>query len=296
MRKLRIGVQSRRGYAMLRRVGLLGTVVAAFVICCGSVIAPSASGTTIPNPLIQFVTKYTTPQGKTVITSHRALVEATLRIDVTGDGKPDLSASLSVQSPSKFQLKFARLSTAPSGSLPLLAEAVVTDLTAGSLPRQNIAFGFDSAGGSTPSSWIGTATLGGTAPSTTLDVTTAITKPGAAIATVGGLFNGSDVLNPVDPIAGHITYTPAPSSASMGITMGPTTEVRAGASSPVAAVAAAQDVSGQDAQNLDVGISALPESLKVDYTPSTSGASVSRTVSYSATAPIAAPRRSVGER
>lgn len=245
----------------------------------------------IPNPTVTFVTKFVTPTGQVVTRQWVSLIDIPAVLDVTGDGLPDVTATLQLNSLSKFKLSFQRIGHANS-PMPLRIEAVVNDPT-GTLPRQHIYFGYDATASFAPANWVSTITLGGGGASPKLDLSTQVTGPGGQLTSIGGLFDGN-ALAPVNPIGGSVRYLPVPATATLGMTLGNALEVRAGASSPVSATAVATLVDGQRTRQMQAVIASLPQAMAVDYSEDTSGttpttAVLKRTVTYSASAPISVP-------
>ena len=136
--------------------------------------------------------------------------------------------------------------------------------TAGALPRENINVGYDARDSRAPNTWKATATLpdDGSDALTTLNIVKDVTGAGTTITTVGGLFDG-DSLARKDPMGGAITYTPVPTQATLGLTLGTYMEVRAGANLPVGVKARAEIVNGPREQLVDFNLTGLPQSLRV---------------------------------
>ena len=194
---------------------------------------------------------------------HTALVNVPTPLNVDGDLLPDVIATVQVFSLTQFTLKIDRmlLELAP---LPVKIEAIVDDPTAGGLPRENINVGYDARDSRAPNTWKATATLpdDGSDALTTLNIVKDVTGAGTTITTVGGLFDG-DSLARRDPMGGAITYTPVPTQATLGLTLGSYMEVRAGANLPVGVKARAEIVDGPREQLVNFNLAGLPQSLRV---------------------------------
>lgn len=215
----------------------------------------------IPALDYQYVTRFKRTDGSQVVRRHTALVNVPTPLNVDDDLLPDVIATVQVLSLTKFSLHIDRFLT-EIGTLPLKVEAIVDDPTAGSLPRENINVGYDTRDSRAPSRWRATATLGSGAGLTTLDVVKDVTGAGATITTLGGLFNGDSIVRK-DPMGGSIAYTPVPTQATLGLTLGSHMEVRAGANMPVGVKARAEIVGGPRAQRFNVDLAGLPQSLLV---------------------------------
>jgi len=219
----------------------------------------------IPALDYQFVTRLKKPVGGEIVRRHTAIVNVPTPLNVDGDLLPDVLARVEVFSLTQFSLRIDRMLT-ELGTLPVKIEAVIDDPTAGGLPRENIHVGYDARVSRAPSSWKATATLpdDGSDALTTLDVVQQITGAGATIKTVGGLFDGDSLVRK-DPMGGAIAYTPVPSQATLGLTLGSYMEVRAGASAPVLADASAEIVQGPREQRVGAQIGSLPQNLRVRF-------------------------------
>jgi hypothetical protein len=217
----------------------------------------------IPALDYQYVTRFKKAGGGEIVRRHTALVNVPTALNVDGDLLPDVIATVHVLSLSEFTLRVDRLLT-ELGATPLKIEAIVDDPTAGALPRQRINVGYDARESRAPNSWRATATLpdDGTDALTTLDLVKDVSGAGAAITTLGGLFDG-DSLARKDPIGGAIRYAPVPARATLGLTLGSHMEVRAGASVPVDARASAEIVDGPREQRVSANVAALPGQMRV---------------------------------
>jgi hypothetical protein len=217
----------------------------------------------IPALDYQYVTRFRQPNGTEIVRRHTALVNIPTPLNVDGDLLPDVIATVQVFSLTQFSLKIDRmpLELAP---LPVKIEAIVDDPTAGGLPRENINVGYDARDSRAPNTWKATATLpdDGSDALTTLNIVQDVTGAGSTITTVGGLFDG-DSLARKDPMGGAITYTPVPTQATLGLTLGAYMEVRAGANVPVGVKAHAEIVDGPRQQLVDFNLAGLPQSLRV---------------------------------
>jgi hypothetical protein len=227
-------------------------------------LAPLGTATcAIPALDYQWVTRFKTVGGAEIVRRHTALVNVPTLLNVDDDLLPDVIGTVEVTSLSTFVVKIDRASL-EAGTLPLKIEAIVDDPTAGALPRENINVGYDARDSRAPSTWKTTATLpdDGSDALTTLNVVTDVTGGGAAITTLGGLFNG-DSLFRRDPMGGRIRYAGVPAQATLGLTLGSYMEVRAGASSPVSVQGDAEIVGGPREQRVNVNLNGLPQSLRV---------------------------------
>lgn len=217
----------------------------------------------IPALDYQFVTRFKKSGGGEIVRRHTALVNVPTALNVDEDLSPDVIATLQVLGLSQFSLKIDRVLT-ELARLPAKIEAIVDDPTAGTLPREHINVGYDARDSRAPSSWKATATLpdDGSDALTTLNIVKDVATTGTTITTVGGLFNG-DSLKRKDPMGGAIAYTPVPTRATLGLTLGSHMEVRAGANVPVGVKARAEIVAGPREQFVDVNLAGLPEHLRV---------------------------------
>ncbi len=237
----------------------------------------------IPALDYQYVTRFRQPNGTEIVRRHSALVNLPTPLNVDGDLLPDVIATVQVLSLTQFTVKIDRmlLELAP---LPVKIEAIVDDPTAGALPRENINVGYDARGSRAPNTWKATATLpdDGSDALTTLNIVKDVAGAGTTITTVGGLFDG-DSLARKDPMGGAITYTPVPTQATLGLTLGSYMEVRAGANVPVGVKARAEIVDGARAQLANFNLAGLPQSLRVRLEePGTN----QRIVTYAASASV----------
>ncbi len=230
---------------------------------------------------LQFVTSLKT-SGADLERSQVALLNVPTALNVDADPAPDVVGTVKVLSLSKFELRIER-ALGETATLPLKVEAIVDDPTVSMLPRRHINLGYDARKARAPQTWTATAELPAAAPGTTvIDMTTAVTGGGSEIATLAGLFNGSTA-DRQSPMGGTIAYAPVPSSAKLGLTLGPRMAVRAGASRPVALDAKAELVDGKRRQDVQVGLSPLPSTLEVAFEEP--GAD-RRKVTYTASAPV----------
>ena len=217
----------------------------------------------IPALDYQYVTRFRQPGGGQIVRRHTALVNVPTALNVDGDLEPDVIATVQVFSPNQFSLTIDRL-LGEIAALPVKIEAIVDDPTAGGLPRENINVGYDARDSRAPNSWKATATLpdDGSDALTTLNIVKDVTGAGTTIKTVGGLFDG-DSLARRDPMGGEIAYTPVPTQATLGLTLGSYMEVRAGANLPVGVKARAEIVGGPREQLVNVNLAGLPQILRV---------------------------------
>jgi len=237
----------------------------------------------IPALDYQYVTRLRQPGGGEIVRRHTALINIPTPLNVDGDLLPDVIATVQVFSLTQFTVRIERV-LGELSTLPLKVEAIVDDPTAGALPRENINVGYDARDGRAPNSWKATATLpdDGSDALTTLNIVKDVVGAGPTIKTVGGLFDG-DSLARRDPMGGEIAYTPVPTQATLGLTLGSYMEVRAGANLPVGVKARAEIVNGPREQLVDFNLAGLPQSLRVRLEePGTN----QRIVTYAASASV----------
>ncbi len=217
----------------------------------------------IPALDYQYVTRFRQPGGGEIVRRHTALVNVPTLLNVDGDLLPDVVATVQVLSLTQFSVKIDRV-IGELAALPVKIEAIVDDPTAGGLPRESINVGYDARDSRAPNTWKATATLpdDGSDALTTLNIVKDVVGAGTTITTVGGLFDG-DSLARKDPIGGAIAYTPVPTQATLGLTLGSYMEVRAGANVPVAVKARAEIVDGPREQLVNFNLAGLPQSLRV---------------------------------
>jgi hypothetical protein len=237
----------------------------------------------IPALDYQYVTRFKDLRGGKIVRRHTALLNVPTALNVDDEPLPDVIATLQVFSLTQFSLKIDRV-LGEIATLPVKIEAIVDDPTAGGLPRENINVGYDARDSRAPNTWKATATLpdDGSDALTTLNIVKDIVGAGTTIKTVGGLFNG-DALKRKDPMGGEIGYTPVPTQATLGLTLGSYMEVRAGANLPVGVKAHAEIVGGPREQLIDVNLAGLPQNLSVRLEePGTN----QRIVTYAASASV----------
>ena len=223
----------------------------------------SQTACAIPALDYQYVTRFREPGGGEIVRRHTALVNTPTPLNVDGDLAPDVVATVQVLSLTQFSLRIERGLT-EFAQLPLKIEAIVNDPTAGGLPREKVNVGYDARDGRAPNAWQATASLpdDGSDALTTLNVVNDIAGAGTTITTLGGLFDG-DSLARKNPMGGALDYTPVPTQATLGLTLGAYMEVRAGANLPVGVKARAEIVDGPHEQLVDVDLAGLPQSLRV---------------------------------
>ena len=237
----------------------------------------------IPALDYQYVTRLRQPGGGEIVRRHTALVNVPTPLNVDDDLLADVVATVQVLSLTQFTVKIDRV-LGEISTLPVKVEAIVDDPTAGALPRDNINIGYDARDSRAPSAWKATATLpdDGSDALTTLNIVKDVAGAGTTITTVGGLFDG-DSLARRDPMGGAIAYTPVPTQATLGLTLGSHMEVRAGANLPVGVKARAEIVDGPREQLVDFNLAGLPQSLRVRLEePGTN----QRIVTYAASASV----------
>jgi hypothetical protein len=217
----------------------------------------------IPALDYQYVTRFKQPGGGEIVRRHTALINVPTALNVDGDLLPDVIATVQVFSLTQFTIKIDRV-LGEIATLPVKIEAIVDDPTAGGLPRENINVGYDARDSRAPNTWKATATLpdDGSDALTTLDIVKDVAGAGTTIKTVGGLFDG-DSLARRDPMGGEIAYTPVPTQATLGLTLGSYMEVRAGSNLPVGVKARAEIVDGPREQLVNFNLAGLPQSLRV---------------------------------
>lgn len=238
----------------------------------------------IPALDYQYVTRLKTANGE-IVRRHVALVNVPTLLNVDSDILPDVVATLQVTSLTTFSLRIDRL-LGETSTLPMSIEAIVDDPTNGAIPRDRINVGYDARASRAPTSWKATATLPDTGDPnlTALNVTQDIVGAGSTLTTLGGLFNG-DALSRVDPMDGKLTYTPVPTHATLGLTLGKYLEARAGANTPVGLNGDVEIVNGAHEQHANVNVTGLPQSLSARIEQP--GAD-QRTVTYAASAAVPA--------
>lgn len=214
----------------------------------------------------RFMTKLRTNDGE-VVRTRVGIVNVPTALEVgDGDATPDLIATVTATSLSRFGLRIER-ALGENGPLPVSVEALIDDPSAGNLPRENIAFGYDVRDDRAPQSWEAAITLadGERADDVAkLDVEHTTSGAGAGVTVTGGLYDGDD-LQRRNPLGGRLAYRPAAPSANFGLTIGERLQLRLGASAPVTLTAEAELVDGPAAKRIRATLDQLPRSIVLDY-------------------------------
>lgn len=155
--------------------------------------------------------------GATEVTRvHAATVGVPTSLDVDGDAAPDVIATLGLADLGQVGLSVS-LHPLQSGPLPVAVEAVLSDFgpVLGQLPAENLAFGYDARADRAPGEFGVGVRLAGLALGE-LDLQLAQIDPGARIAVVGELFDGT-LAAPQEPVRVSADYVTSPERAGLRV-------------------------------------------------------------------------------
>ena len=226
-------------------------------------------------------TTYVRPDGTKVVRIFHALAGVPTLLDVTGDGVPDFTGTLSVSlTLNGISLNITRLLLA--ASTPVTVEAVALDPAT---PQTYVGVGEDGAASGTGGSWttsLNVFGIGGGSVDLGLGMSTSLGRP-PTLGLLGEVLSGNTADAPTTTSRGDVLFTPVPSALTTEIKVSQgRQEAIVTSPTPSTVNAHVNLITASDEKDIDATIDQLPSSVDIVHQTQ----ATHETTTYTANAPI----------